>query len=201
MGFHTPPTSSGFYSFVWPEIERFLLGGRSFKIDKDKNETKELRDFYKYKKDPKGNRSVRDYVLEEYNEKYPEKEKSLQEFIKEFEADNLAQIEADKAEAGAKKKEMSAEEWRESGQWDYSIRQRNTPYETESKKPKIFTYEGPIWSHLEAYVKEKPMIQQRKGSWILTDFEIFKRAFSRAKLKAKLENYTKDHLEVFIERL
>jgi hypothetical protein len=200
MSFHTPPARYGFYAFVWPEIERFLLSGRTYKIDKDRFETNELRDFYQYKKDQQGGKIPKEWILELYKEEYPNQEKSLQEFIQEYKEKNLRDIEADRKEIEEEKQKSTTEEWKER-RWDYSVRTKQNPYELEVKKPKIFTYTGDIWSHLEDYVKNKAGIKARKGSWILTDFATYREAVGKAIWKTKLQNYSKDHLEVFIERL
>jgi len=77
-------------------------------------------------------------------------------------------------------------------------------YYVKKKDMKYFEYYGEIWHHLE--VRPKDVIE-RKGEWVKTSFDAYKKAIikevgSRALMK-KRDGYTysKDHLEVFIEKV
>lgn len=69
------------------------------------------------------------------------------------------------------------------------------------KKPRRFYYNGPIWCHLDNYLsrKEKKYILRWYNEWILVEMELYEKLFKRA--KRDLHNWSKDHMEVFIERL
>ena len=78
-------------------------------------------------------------------------------------------------------------------------------YLVTMKKPKTFTYKGPIWHHLESYVSEKDIID-RNGGWIKTGYKAWAKALGRERgdeaafLRRERMRHSKDHLEVFIER-
>jgi hypothetical protein len=61
---------------------------------------------------------------------------------------------------------------------------------------KKFKYDGPIWHHLE--VPEWTVLARRK-EWVKTDMNAFIAAFRKELINIKRHNYSKDHLEVFIE--
>lgn len=63
-------------------------------------------------------------------------------------------------------------------------------------RPKKFEYKGNIWHHLK--VKDPIAVH---GSWYLTDYKTWLKAYGKELVAVKRENYSKDHLEVFIERI
>jgi hypothetical protein len=91
------------------------------------------------------------------------------------------------------------------------------------KQPKTFTYEGEIWHHLGSHLKPNQIVKT-KGSWYLTSYQDWEKAFEKEKhsilkqyhkiwlkdFKQELEKielnnpfrfFVKDHLEVFIEKV
>lgn len=78
----------------------------------------------------------------------------------------------------------------DSTDWD-----KHEHFVVELKKPKIFAYEGPIWHHLEVPGGIK------FNSWTKSDIRTYKDALRREIHRVKRDNFSKDHLEVFIERL
>lgn len=73
-------------------------------------------------------------------------------------------------------------------------------YKTELKSPKKFDYRGEVWHHLSNMVKPHEVLS-RKGSWVKTDIRVYERAFKRALDEIKRTHCTRDHLEVFIEKV
>jgi len=99
-------------------------------------------------------------------------------------------------------------------------------YLTVLKKPKSFSYNGEIWHHLGEQLKPHEIIE-KCGSWVKTEFDIFVKAldkdrhstmkdghknewYEKSDFNTRLHNpykrtfgvtYSKDHLEVFIEKL
>lgn len=68
-------------------------------------------------------------------------------------------------------------------------------------KPRRFYHFGYVWSHLEDHIKDKKLILRRKHCWVLTDYDVWKQAFVLAQAEVRKTGYSRDHLEVFIERL
>lgn len=74
------------------------------------------------------------------------------------------------------------------------------------KRRKIFTYSGEIWHHLDVPNK---YVLKRKGEWVLTHMSVHKKALKKALryvdrkwVHAQKDlAYSKDHLEVFIEKV
>jgi len=73
---------------------------------------------------------------------------------------------------------------------------------------KEFKYEGNIWHHLGDRCKPNEIIS-RSGTWVLTTFDIWKKAYSKQSINDKhwvggkninepTVNVSKDHYEVFI---
>lgn len=93
-------------------------------------------------------------------------------------------------------------------------------YLTVLKQPKIFTYKGELWHHLLETTEIHEIIEI-SGSWVKTSYDAFVKAFNKDKhitLKELYKNfgfddkckdpyigpgvtYTKDHLEIFIEKI
>lgn len=74
------------------------------------------------------------------------------------------------------------------------------------KSPKEFRYSGEIWSHLGEHMRPEEVIA-RHGSWVKSDMRSYIRALKRevgvmkAQKKRQGIGFTKDHLEVFIEKV
>jgi hypothetical protein len=168
--FHAPPARRGIYAFPWPYIERFLL-------TVDDMATGELHPKFQFVKDPKGNKIS--------NLTHPEL------FNKYSEIDNYYTF---------SKTQLAATRKADSGDWskdtiDATDWDKHEHFIIELKKPRIFTYEGPIWHHLDTGVGIK------RGEWVKTDIDEYRAALKRELHRVKRDNFSKDHLEVFIERL
>lgn len=87
------------------------------------------------------------------------------------------------------------------------------------KRPKKFTYTGPIWHHLKEVTPKKEIIAE-SGSWIKTSFKSYVKALHKQDTKERFDSYIqyyrgktsgdphtfincfcKDWYEVFIERI
>lgn len=96
----------------------------------------------------------------------------------------------------------------------------NDGYALYYKRPKIIFYEGNIWHHLLDFVSVKDIINQ-KGCWVLTDMKTYVQAYVKSDAKERADlclkdnmddsfkgipsryrnYYSKDHYEVFIEKI
>lgn len=86
----------------------------------------------------------------------------------------------------------------EDGKW-ITLKEKYPPKPLrELKPPKKFEYDGEIWSHLNIPRNE---IIKEKGSWKLSTMEAFKKAYKKELGVVKRQRYSKDHLEVFIEKV
>lgn len=71
-------------------------------------------------------------------------------------------------------------------------------------KPKKFYHTGDLWHHLEVSPKD---VLLKKGSWVLTSYEVWQKAFHKEVKLNKLQKVrcgygtTKDGYEVFIENM
>ncbi|MFW6226356.1 MAG: hypothetical protein ACOC3V_05315 [bacterium] len=186
--FHNPPRRKGNYAFPYPYIEYFLLGSSSdpghisnksmWLKDEEGNLIKE-EDFFKYD---------RITFEQSVNEKYIKLLKKLK----------------------IKKKDLR------------SSKKGDTFYVTILKKPKYFEYNGEIWHHLGNHLKPHQILET-SGSWVKTDMDDYLIALKleikesrKGMLKFVKEysdinnylnkdpfkhHYSRDHLEVFIEKI
>lgn len=101
----------------------------------------------------------------------------------------------------------------------------DTEYMAVLKKPRTFTYTGDIWHHLIDVVDENDVVD-KNGEWIKTSYQTYENALKKTLHNLRGERfddikkvtpniskinpykrvggftpYTKDHLEVFIEKL
>jgi hypothetical protein len=173
--FHAPPARKGIYAFVWPYIERFLLGGYNSPRGRGKGQ----RNRVEYVRDEKGN--VVDSEHSEY-EKYSQISKNWTlPYWKD--TNNYNQ------------KALSYDD-------DYIQPDKYVLYRHIA--PKKFKYNGEIWHHLKDYVNPNSILKQN-GDWIKTDMNSFVAAFKKAAPKTEFSTqrnpitYSMDHLEVFIE--
>ena len=74
----------------------------------------------------------------------------------------------------------------------------NKCFSAKAIKPKKFSYSGDIWCHLNIPGNK---VLQHKNSWIKVTFETFKHYFFKETVRVKRQFYSKDHLEVFIEKV
>ena len=206
--FHAPPCRRGFYAFVWPHYDFFLLSNGNTTTNPWNIGTK-----FRYVKDAKGN------VI---NDKHPEF-KELSEKNKCWtihtklwynhmqDWDNL-DISYDDPNYRKLKDDFD----------DAWVKKHNDPAKwvlVEKPSPKIFEYTGEIWHHLGYQLGPSGAIK-RKGGWTLSPFEEYKKALEKdmhQAIKLQTHEYNqrkipystknpyngvcKDHLEVFIEKL
>jgi hypothetical protein len=197
--FHTPPATRGFYAFVWPFIELFLLGADCTK------DPKTIGAKFKYVRDNKG---VIITNLHPDYEAYSKHEKYWSVNSKEYEEFCDKNDRLDWKEFDALLETFKAPR--------YSL--------VEKPKPRIFEYNGPLWHHLGRHLKPH-LILATKGDWVKTDMSSYRIALEKEMhgahkemmgwcYKAASEKYkiiptkqaalrrgSKDHLEVFFERI
>ena len=83
---------------------------------------------------------------------------------------------------------------------------RESSYTVTLKNPRKFTYKGDIWHHLSNRVKPGDVMAVC-GSWVKTSFETCKKALQKEIVCMKGHDVrngittSKDHLEVFIEKV
>lgn len=175
-GYHTAPAFKGFYAFPSHKIEPFLLGG-SYDIKRSR-----------YLKDENGNKITVNDFWSDYNKPKDEYKALLKKRGIKFH--DLTEIYDEKNEV-----------------W----------YMMYRPKPHRFKYEGPLWHHLEDYVDRKDILAQ-KGSWVKTNYDVYCKAYKKADTQERFDIYmqysdrsgnphtcpnvySKDHYEVFIERI
>lgn len=182
-GFHTPPARKGFYAFIWPYYEFFLLGGDFSKLGSKYNTAK-----FEYLKDRNGNKI-----------KYDVDNTELKKHLTQGKYVSYKRSEAFS--------DISWKIWEHNG------------YAVVKKRPKIFTFTGELWHHFNNNSIKPSDTIDRIGDWIKTDYETFVKAFHKDKIIAMLDqrrigyeleqinpkspynSISKDHLEVFIERI
>lgn len=72
---------------------------------------------------------------------------------------------------------------------------KNTRYHQMKREGlRKFAHVGPVWSRLD-------MPGIRKGGWVLTDTEVLAKLLPQLKVERLINRYSKDHFEVFIERI
>ena len=198
--FHGPPARRGFYCFVWPFYELFLLGA-----DCTKNPMVKGAKFI-YVRDNKGE------IITDIHPEYEEYSKNCCKHSQinnpkwsEFYESHCTHPEADW--------DSLEKEWKS----------KNIPkyYFIEKPKPRIFEYSGEIWHHLGEHLKQD-LILGTKDSWVKSTVEDYRDALDKNMLSAHkqmmkwsyntthrvlpthkmaLSRGTKDHLECFIEKL
>lgn len=204
--FHSPPASRGFYCFVWPYYELFLLGAP---------ET-----MYPYLHGAKFS-YVRDKNGNIVDDKHPEFEKMSAESDKVWSCPTRAYHDASKNypdyEDPEYKLKLEAwnKEWKEkhsdSGKWVL----------VRKPKPRIFEFDGVLWHHLGANLKQSDIIETN-GDWCKSTVRDYRIALEKEMhnankymmgwnfaskyrhlptRKSALRYASKDHLECFIEKL
>ena len=208
-GFHSPPASRGFYCFVWPFYEMFLLGGADTCLPYNPGAK------FSYANGSDGKRL--DDKHPEYA-KFSEKESGNRYWstaTKEWAAWQKQWPDYSDPDYDKKMESLDAE-WNEKfghlAKWVY----------TEKPRPRIFEYDGEIWHHIVAPVPQVDILAT-KGAWVKTTTENYRAALEKEIHSAqkgamewvsKIKNYpvlingklamrfqSKDHLECFIEKL
>jgi len=217
--YHAPPAKKGIYCFVEGFYESFLLSGSMSKIGKRHSK-------FEYVKDRKGEKvRLPESPVEKHFKKYPEDKKKVDELcspITMINEDNY--ISRSEAEDRLLPKEVMEQERKFYDQWDdklfnsWSFRDDSgATWFIKPKQLKKFYHYGELWHHLGDNLKPHEIIE-RKGSWVKTDFENYKKALKKEYAKIKqpwvqhsfqkfqdkefwVGNWGKDHMEVFIEKV
>lgn len=205
--FHGPPAKRGFYSFVWPLCEHFLLSGGwtcwPWVVGSK----------FKYVRDEHGNIITDlhpDFSKRGEHRKYfsvPTKNwNKNQAAIKETLFDGSDDAEHDAQYEAAKK------------DWEDNHKDEPRWVLAEKPSPKIFTYDGELWHHLGRNLKQHQILS-RKSSWVKSSIEDYREALEREMHSSRKDMQrdpwrgallpnkspffcsSKDHLEVFIEKL
>lgn len=197
--FHSAPAPKGFYAFISFMIEPFLLGGYNPIGTKHSKR--------KYIKDSNGEKVIIGKIYEDKTK--PPLDKYDDHFTW------CIYLEEDEQERLRKQYNNQKNLFVTSGADKNGVIHLHT-----MKKPKKFKYTGEIWHHLGEHVPNNLILKRNKG-WVLTDFITFVKAFNKelheetkhqnkfwlwkhleGGNKTKLyKNISKDHFEVFIERL
>jgi hypothetical protein len=180
-GMHYPPARSGFYAFVWPYIEKFLLGGSSFVDPKARG--KGARNRLAYVRDKEGN------VVSTGHTDY----EKLSDRGKNW---SLTRTKDNKPEPEEKPEDVA---------WDDYF--KGMLYRPSARKK--FKYNGPLWHHLGQWLTPDK-IWDRRGEWVKTDMDDYKQALRKELVDMKktasqhglsgIRGTTFDHLEVFIDQ-
>lgn len=203
-----PPCRRGFYAFVWPHYDFFLLSNGKTTTNPWNIGTK-----FRYIKDAKGN------VI---NDKHPEfKELSGKNkhwtvhtklWYNHRQAWEDLNISYDDVNYDKLSDEFDAA-------WETKYNDAAKWVLVKKPSPKIFEYKGNLWHHLSCWLSPSGVIKQ-KGDWTLSTFEEYKVALEKdmhQAIKLQTHEYNlrkipystknpyhgvcKDHLEVFIEKL
>lgn len=194
-GFHNPPKRKGIYAFVYPYIDLFLIGSTS-DVGHISNKSAWLKDRY-------GNLIKSD------------------DFFTDEWKNNMYLLPKPKYITLLKERNIKYKHLR-------SSKKNDVYYVSYIKKPHTFTYSGLIWHHLYEYVKPIDIIESN-GSWVKTTMKVYEEALNKIisvdmKDLIKIEKYgglkyqfpnkinpyigsgtrvsiSKDHLEVFFERI
>jgi hypothetical protein len=174
--FHTPPARRGLYAFPLGFVESFLLGGFNFRPDR-----------HEWVRDENGKKITEDHPIAK---KYEIVEK-FGEYIDRW----IPTIKTGKKDP--------YQDWinRSDG---YNPDDPKFVY--KQKPPKIFIHTGDVWCHLD-YVISRHHILKVKGSWILLSNDSFRKALAKENMRNEARRkrgdipFSKDHMEVFIERI
>lgn len=189
--FHNPPRRKGNFAFPHPYIEYFLLGSSS--------EPSHVSNKSMWLKDENGDLIKSDdfYNYDKYDEKTFEFDinKKYLKLLKRLKI---------------KKKDLR------------TSTKDDVHYMVVLKKPKYFEYSGELWHHLGKHLKPEQILDT-SGSWVKTDMDNYLIALKLETKEAKKDmlkfarqydnvknylgknpfknHYTRDHLEVFIEKI
>ena len=173
--FHAPPSRKGIYAFVWPYIERFLLGG----YQHPKERGKRTRNRIQYVRDKEGN------II---NSKHPDFDKLT------FISNKIWHMQTWKDPKGYQQDSLPIDD-------DYISPDGLVLYKHIGRKK--FKYNGPIWHHLKDGVKQFEILDE-KGTWVKTEMDVFIREFKKRAIKSERSilsrggPYSMDDMEVFI---
>lgn len=194
--FHSPPATRGFYCFVWPYYELFLLGADCTKNPKVTGSK------FMYVRDNKDNIITDlhpDYeYYSEHNKYWPIETNEYEKFLEQNE--KLSYKEYD-------------DKWKQLNLPRYML--------VEKPSPRIFTHEGELWHHLGNYLKPHQILGT-KGGWYKSTIGDYREALEKKmhscrksamshmfdknnknvmSQKSAFRFGSKDELECFIEKL
>lgn len=204
--FHSPPARKGIYAFIYPYIEMFLLSGKQSSIESKHSK-------FEYIKDHTG--KTVEFPLDEWNTESEKAHNNVKD--KYLDLKNMSLSDWDDWEY-PKMDNKKFNKYRKERQ--HIDEKKNTVRFIKKKDMKVFEYDGLIWSHLGEYVKRHSDIIKENGSWVLTEYDVFIDALNKCfhemgkdVLSEKMysykpsdefivtKTYSKDHLEVFIEKV
>jgi len=185
IGYHSPPVKKGIYAFVYPYVEKFLLTGDRF------SGLKSTHPKFEFIKDKEGNKILYNWDIKG-NEENGIGYYNTDQLVDQNQVELLKKI---LKKSNELPKDYSFETYKDG---KYVLVKRI--------KPKIFSYQGEIWHHLESFLDSKGSIIERKGAWVKTDFLDYKLALQKAMGKVNRRNSchwttSRDFLEVFIEKI
>lgn len=196
--FHSPPAKRGFYAFVWPYIELFLLGMDCTKDPRVSGAK------FTYARDSKG--VIITDLHPEYESYYIGKDKYWSIQSKEWSDfyETASHLDGDEFDSLWKSKKIPRY------------------YLVQKPKPRIFEYNGVLWHHLGTHLKGHSILGT-KGSWVKTEMVDYRTALEKEMHKAHkdmmewcfspgqyrvlptnqmaLRRGSMDHLEIFVEKL
>jgi hypothetical protein len=181
--YHAPPARKGIYAFVFPYIEKFLIGASEYSGVSAKHGK------FDWVKDRHGSRIDSNKVWKD--------EEAAGRLIKDQWGDDDIDRKRVAKQYGIKPSDLH---WAEKDPKDDGY------YYKRPQQRRIFKYNGEIWSHFGDRVKPKDILAT-KNDWILTSMETYKKALAKELGSRKIDKirgeipYAKDNLEVFIERL
>lgn len=210
VGYHSPPCRRGFYAFVWPHYDFFLLSN-----GKTTSYPWAIGTKFSYVKDSKGN------VIDDKHPEFKElaeghKYWSIPTKSWNSHMDVWYKMEKDLPYPSSEYNKMRDEF---DAKWEEENPNVGKYVFIQKPSPKIFEYTGNIWHHLGEYLSPSGVIK-KKGGWTLSAFDEYKHALEKdmhAAIKLQTHQYNqrkipystknpyngvcKDHLEVFIEKL
>ena len=203
-GYHSPPAKRGFYAFLWPYYEFFLLSGGLWT-----NYPWSIGTKFIYLKDAKGNIIDENHPDHEY---FSSTGKYWSIPTKEWYFHHKKHPEYEDPEYDAKLEAHCID-------WETNHGDKPKWVLVQKPSPRIFEYKGNIWHHLTCYLGPSGALKQ-KGGWTLSPFDEYAKALqknmhagrrtqceysSKKGLPKSNKNpyvgICKDHLEVFIEKL
>jgi len=105
----------------------------------------------------------------------------------------------------AKTAKFFEEHWESMSDDELAKFRKEKSYLAKHCRPRKFSYTGNLWHHLTEFVPHKEVLKS-KNSWILTSYPVWLKAFQKDFNATRPANHdgvncSKDHLEVFIEKV
>jgi len=197
--FHNPPRKKGTYAFPWPFVEKFLLGST--------NDPGHVSNKSMWLRDDKGE-LIRDLDAALPFEEWKGHDVEYRPWVNKL----LKKRKIGRTQVGTSLYKTIGREEDDTKENIFCL--------TVLKKPRVFSYDGPLWHHLGEYVKHG-FVLEKSGSWVETDYDVYLKAFDvmrhdhvkqlhknwgfreefHGKNNKSLRGFAKDHLEVFIEKI